>query len=171
MARPRTPAWLIVLTFALGIALVAAIVAVSLRKPTEDAATMASPTAATAKPAVTPPKAKPPEPEAKTAEKDPPVKEDEPTEPIAPPTPPVASAPAASAPAPATSFVPASDKGVLVTAPGHDGHRLYVDGKLIGDSPQRVEVSCGAHTVRFGSKNAERKIHVKCGEETVVHLR
>lgn len=81
-----------------------------------------------------------------------------------------ASAPAKSPQDPVVApSVPTT--GFVVTAPNQNGHRLLVDGKLIGDSPQRVEVSCGPHSVQFGSKSAPQKLDVKCGEELVVRLR
>lgn len=80
--------------------------------------------------------------------------------------------PAASEPAiAATAAAPPPSSGTLVTSPESAGHRVYVDGKLIGDAPQRIELSCGEHAVRVGSKGSLQKVSVPCGEEIVVGLR
>ncbi len=79
--------------------------------------------------------------------------------------------PAASAAPVATATTPDSTSGTLVTAPESVGHRVFVDGKLLGDAPQKVELSCGEHAVRVGSKGSLQKIQVPCGGEVIVGLR
>lgn len=71
----------------------------------------------------------------------------------------------------AATAAPTPTSGTLVTSPESAGHRVYVDGKLIGDAPQRLELSCGEHAVRVGSKGSLQKVSVPCGEEIVVGLR
>lgn len=143
--RPRTPIWLFVLNFVLAVALAAAIFGVSRRRSPNAPATSAVASSAP-RPATTP----------QTSATKP-----EATQAVAP------TVTASQDPAP----VAASSTGTIVTAPGQDGHRVFVDGKLMGDSPQRIEVTCGRHEVRFGSKSPAWKIDVPCGAEIVLKLR
>jgi len=63
----------------------------------------------------------------------------------------------------------ASTIGVVsVNDPAVKGHRVIVDGRAIGDAPKRVELSCGVHSIRVGSKGALQKIDVPCGGEVSV---
>jgi hypothetical protein len=143
--RPRTPIWLFVLNFVLAVALAAAIFGVSRRR--SPSAPAASAVASTA-----------PRPSTTTQTS---ATQTAATQAVAP------SVVPSQEPAP----VAASSTGTIVTAPGQDGHRVFVDGKLMGDSPQRIEVTCGRHEVRFGSKSPAWKIDVPCGAEIVLKLR
>ena len=48
------------------------------------------------------------------------------------------------------------------------GHRLYIDGKLVGDSAGPVTVACGQHTIKLGSAGSSRSIAVPCGGEVAI---
>jgi len=102
---------------------------------------------------------------------------------VAPP--PVGAAPAAS-PAPAASASPkppadptptpagtdphaaAAGTGDILTKASAGGHRIYVDDRVVGNSPDPVRVRCGKHTVRVGSAGTPREVEVPCGGSVVV---
>jgi len=68
--------------------------------------------------------------------------------------PPDAGAPATAAPAPADGM------GEIVIAEG--GHRAWIDGKLVGETPLHYRTTCGSHTVRVGSSGKPRTVDVAC---------
>jgi hypothetical protein len=51
----------------------------------------------------------------------------------------------------------------IVKTPLSRGHRLFVDGRVVGETPTPVLVSCGAHTIKVGSAGREQLIDVPCG--------
>lgn len=107
-----------------------------------------------------------------------------------PSTAPVASAtpapPASSAaePSPAPSAAPApteepsaasasgppipGDRGELRFPPYAAGHRIYVDGRVVGDGAQPAVVPCGSHSVRIGSAGTTQQVSVPCGDSITV---
>jgi hypothetical protein len=52
------------------------------------------------------------------------------------------------------------------TVIGAEGHRLWVDGRLMPG--WRAEVSCGAHVVQVGSAGTPRSVDVRCDSEVLV---
>ena len=56
-----------------------------------------------------------------------------------------------------------SSKGVLVLPSAADGHRVYVDGRVVGVPPPPIVVGCGRHTVKIGSQGREQIVSVPCG--------
>lgn len=52
--------------------------------------------------------------------------------------------------------------------PSVKGHRLYVDGKLVGDSDGPVTVDCGTRIVKLGTAGVTKSIAVPCGGEIAV---
>jgi serine/threonine-protein kinase len=82
-----------------------------------------------------------------------------PPAPTTPPPPPSASAPP-SAPPPAPSLAKA---GLLLLPPRSAGHRIFVDGHVVGEGPRPYQVPCGARRVRVGSAGVERVVAVPCG--------
>lgn len=48
------------------------------------------------------------------------------------------------------------------------GHRLYLDGKLVGDSAGAIAVPCGQHTIKVGTAGVSKSIAVPCGGELAV---
>jgi serine/threonine-protein kinase len=108
---------------------------------------------------------------------------------VAPPTPvsaPVTAAPvtSASAPPPVESVVasaPAVSASAAPPVEGIDpgmgristsgtapGRRIFVDDKVVGQTPTSVTVKCGAHKVKLGSTGALQAIDVPCGGELAV---
>ncbi len=74
---------------------------------------------------------------------------------------PLVEAPALELPA-----LPAATSGAIV--PTVKGHRLYVDGKLLGDSAGAVTVPCGQHTIKLGTAGQTKDIAVPCGGQIAV---
>jgi hypothetical protein len=54
-------------------------------------------------------------------------------------------------------------RGMLSFPPPADGHRVYVDGKMVGTPPQPIRVRCGSRAVQVGSQGAEQTVDVPCG--------
>src|SRR5262249_16420520 len=79
-----------------------------------------------------------------------------------------ATAPAAAsdskAPHPAKAHIP-SAMGLPVTPDAPPGHRVFVDGRAAGQTPQSILVKCGAARVRIGSAGRARVVDVPCGQE------
>jgi hypothetical protein len=48
------------------------------------------------------------------------------------------------------------------------GHRLFVDGLVVGETPNPVLVSCGAHVIKIGGAGKEQLIYVPCGGTVTV---
>jgi serine/threonine-protein kinase len=57
---------------------------------------------------------------------------------------------------------------VIETAGAIPGRRIFVDDKVLGQTPQSVTVPCGKHTVRLGSAGKPQAIEVPCGAEISV---
>jgi hypothetical protein len=87
-----------------------------------------------------------------------------PTEaPVAVPVP----SPAPIAP-PASTRSPSSTEGDIVTPAAVGSHRIFVDGRYVGDSPGPIHVHCGEHTVKVGSNGSPHTVSVPCGGEISV---
>lgn len=43
------------------------------------------------------------------------------------------------------------------------GHRVYVDGRLVGESGRDMTLPCGAHKVKVGSQGTEKAVVLPCG--------
>jgi serine/threonine-protein kinase len=78
---------------------------------------------------------------------------------VAPVAPPSASAPPSEPPPP-----PSGPKaGLLLLPPRSAGHRVFVDGRVVGEGPRPYQVPCGARRVRVGSAGVECVTMVPCG--------
>jgi serine/threonine protein kinase len=65
---------------------------------------------------------------------------------------------------------PPSGQGDIRTRASAKGHRVFVDGKVVGSGEDTFRVGCGKHTVRIGSSGAEEEVRVPCGGEvTLAH--
>lgn len=79
-------------------------------------------------------------------------------------------------PAPAPSVNPANvsvsivddTRGKIRTEKRASGHRIFVDGKVVGEGPGVYSVRCGAHRIRIGSKGKTSIVDVPCGSEISV---
>src|SRR5690606_4304059 len=67
--------------------------------------------------------------------------------------------------APAPEPPPAIDatRGELSLPPSADGHRVYVDGRMLGVPPAAIRVRCGQRTIKVGSQGREQSVAVPCG--------
>lgn len=65
----------------------------------------------------------------------------------------------------AQAAAPCSSPGWVVVPPSRAGHRVWIDGRIVGQSPGRFLVSSGRHVVRVGSRGVERSIVLGCAEE------
>jgi hypothetical protein len=56
----------------------------------------------------------------------------------------------------------------IIVTPEHGGHRIWVDKKLVGESPGSFYVPCGSHTVQVGSAGTEHRLELPCGGDIEV---
>jgi serine/threonine-protein kinase len=61
--------------------------------------------------------------------------------------------------------------GTIITDTASHDHRIYVDGQVAGESGEPIDVRCGRHIVRYGSKGRPQVIDVPCGGEYVLSPR
>jgi serine/threonine-protein kinase len=54
--------------------------------------------------------------------------------------------------------------GLLETANAQPGHRIFVDGRTMGQTPQAVPVKCGKASVKIGSAGRLRVLDIPCGK-------
>jgi serine/threonine-protein kinase len=62
----------------------------------------------------------------------------------------------------------ATTSGTISVPPSRAGHRVWVDDRLIGESPGTFVVRCGAHSVRVGSRGNLQRVNVPCDTDVVV---
>ena len=55
--------------------------------------------------------------------------------------------------------------GALVTRTPSRGYRVFVDGRVVGTTGVVIQVRCGSHRARYGSKGRWQSIDVPCGGE------
>ncbi|MGZ3422139.1 MAG: DUF4388 domain-containing protein [Polyangiales bacterium] len=68
--------------------------------------------------------------------------------------------------APIPSSPPPSGTTTTGTVRATDpGHPVWIDGRLVGDSPHAFVVPCGAHVVRIGNAGQPQMTEVPCGGE------
>lgn len=93
----------------------------------------------------------------------------------APGTPPSASASSAASVAPSAT-APKSGSGmtagpttcIVNTASAQPGHRIFYDGRVVGETPAAVALPCGSHTIKLGSAGTPRTLDFPCGAEQAV---
>ena len=76
-----------------------------------------------------------------------------------------APAPSASS---ASALVAKASTTILSTRSASPNHRIFFDGRVVGETPASVEVPCGKHTVQLGSAGTSRTLELPCGQELVV---
>lgn len=59
-------------------------------------------------------------------------------------------------------------QGALDFPSGAAGHRVFVDGRVVGEPPAAILVPCGVHQIKVGSRGTERAITVPCGARVSV---
>jgi hypothetical protein len=72
----------------------------------------------------------------------------------------MSAGPAATTPAPK---VAGPGQGTILTDSTSGGHRIFVDGRVVGESPSPAVVGCGSHSVQVGSAGTARTVVVPCG--------
>jgi hypothetical protein len=78
------------------------------------------------------------------------------------------AAPPAAASVSAPSAGDAPQTGRLITAASEAGHRIFMDGRLVGGGGAPLAVRCGEHEVRVGSAGQLRRVTVPCGGDVEV---
>jgi serine/threonine-protein kinase len=77
--------------------------------------------------------------------------------------------PAPSAVATATATpTPDSTTGTITVPESRAGHRVYVDKRVIGESPGTFTVRCGWQAVKVGSQGNVQNVNVPCGGDVEV---
>jgi serine/threonine-protein kinase len=71
---------------------------------------------------------------------------------------------ATATPSPATAAEIPSDVGELQPPPSAAGHRIYVDGRVVGEGTAPLRVKCAQHSVRIGSAGRTQYVDVPCGQ-------
>jgi hypothetical protein len=85
------------------------------------------------------------------------------------PPPPPATAPPASSVQNAAPPPSAHPAGVdartceLDTSAARPGHRVFLDGRVVGETPRLLRVPCGGHELRMGSAGAAQHVVLPCG--------
>jgi hypothetical protein len=54
-------------------------------------------------------------------------------------------------------------EGTLVAPRTKVSHRVFVDGRVLGETGQSFTVQCGSHTVKIGSQGRRQIVEVPCG--------
>jgi hypothetical protein len=76
----------------------------------------------------------------------------------------VASEAAPNAPADAAIESGSDREGIVELPRAAYGHRVFVDGKLVGDAmTTSLTLACGRHVVKIGSAGRDQEIDVPCG--------
>jgi hypothetical protein len=58
--------------------------------------------------------------------------------------------------------------GTITVPESRAGHRVYVEKKVVGESPGTFTVRCGWHSVKVGSQGTEKNVNVPCGGDVEV---
>jgi serine/threonine-protein kinase len=82
---------------------------------------------------------------------------------------PGASAPPSAAAGPAEVPTDVSGgMGIIRTTGAPASHRVFIDERVVGQTPDPISIRCGPHTIRIGSSGQRRTIEVPCGGEVAV---
>lgn len=82
------------------------------------------------------------------------------------PRPPIIAPPATELPAATTNVDP--KMGTVQMPASANGHRIFVDGRVVSEGAEPLVVRCGAHVLKVGSAGRERPIVVPCGGTVAV---
>jgi hypothetical protein len=61
--------------------------------------------------------------------------------------------------------------GDIDTSAARPQHRVFVDGRVVGETPRTFSVPCGWHKVRLGSQGSLQSVEVPCGGVLTMHDR
>jgi hypothetical protein len=87
------------------------------------------------------------------------------------PAPPAVRAGSSASGPPPAANASASTHGSLVTSTGSHEHRIYLDGQVVGESGEPIDVRCGRHLARYGSRGRPQTVDVPCGGTYVLSPR
>lgn len=62
----------------------------------------------------------------------------------------------------------AAGLGDIFTAASGGGHRVFLDGRVVGQSPDVIHVRCGKHEVRVGGNGVSQTVEIPCGGSLLV---
>ena len=71
-------------------------------------------------------------------------------------------------PKPSSGLVAHAGTTILSTANASPSHRIFFDGRVVGETPAAIEVPCGKHTVQLGSAGTSRVLELPCGQELTI---
>jgi len=71
-------------------------------------------------------------------------------------------------PKPSSGLTARAGTTILSTANASPNHRIFFDGRVVGETPTAIEVPCGKHTVQLGSAGTSRSLDLPCGQELVI---
>lgn len=60
-------------------------------------------------------------------------------------------------------------EGILDTGTAASGRRVFVDGKVVGQTPLKQAIRCGLHQVKVGSSGTEKAVQIPCGGSVTVN--
>jgi hypothetical protein len=63
----------------------------------------------------------------------------------------------------ATTATGSGETGEINAGAPAAGHRVFVDGKTVGEGANTYRVKCGPHTVKIGSGGKPMSVDVPCG--------
>ena len=67
--------------------------------------------------------------------------------------------------APVASVTPTGGtQAEISTEKAQPHHRIFVDDRVVGETPGVVSIACGKHTVKLGSAGKPQPVDVACGE-------
>ncbi len=66
-------------------------------------------------------------------------------------------------PTPSATSLAGPTQGTVKPPLNSRGHRLFVDGLVVGETPNSALVSCGSHIIKVGRHGREQLINVPCG--------
>jgi serine/threonine-protein kinase len=55
--------------------------------------------------------------------------------------------------------------GIIRTTGAAPGRRIFVDDKVVGQTPDSATIKCGPHQIKVGSSGKAQTIDVPCGGE------
>jgi hypothetical protein len=75
-----------------------------------------------------------------------------------------------AAPAIASASAPGvpSDRTLVIPPASSKGHRIYVDGHVIGNGPAPFKTKCGNHKLQFGSHGRPHMTDLPCGSRLTI---
>ncbi len=82
---------------------------------------------------------------------------------------PAPSATATATAEPTTAPQAGAQEGILDTGTAASGRRVFVDGKVVGQTPLKQAIRCGPHRVKVGSSGTEKPVQIPCGGSVTVN--